>query len=579
LARYGQWLAVGTAGFAALILGFVGFTKFHFALGESQSVWDRAYLTLQLFVLESGSVTGPVPWELEVARLLAPAVAGYAAVKALAVIFRERFERLRVRFSRRHIVICGLGRKGLLLARSLRARGERVVLVESDSHNDLIEPARADGALVLIGEARDRQMLRRARVGRANHLIAVCAEDGVNAEIAVRARELVKNRKGAALSCLVHVGDPVLCTLLRMQEIGRRAEPAFRLDFFDVFESGARTLLSEHPPWGLQTSSDTRQGHMVVVGLGRLGLSLVLQAATMWKSVRGVTGGPLAVTIIDERADERTDSLRVRHPWINRVCEISARAIRTDSAQFLRAEFLFDSPGRGDVTAVYVCLDDDSAGLSSALALHQHLKGRGVPIVVRMAHEAGLATLLREDPDVADEFVTLHAFALLNRTCNPDLLFMGIHESLARGIHRAYCNKRGEEASWEELDEDYRESNREQAAHIGVKLAAVGCDLAPLTDDGAESFEFDEDEIELLARMEHARWMEERRRSGWKWGPEKSDDRKTSPYFLPWEELGRDTQDIDRHFVSELPRLLAEAELQIVRLRRRPRERKAGVPA
>ena len=77
---YLQWILVALLGLAAFVLGVVGFTGFFAALGEPRSFWDVLYLTLQLFILESGSVSGPVPWELEVARLLAPTVAAYTAV-------------------------------------------------------------------------------------------------------------------------------------------------------------------------------------------------------------------------------------------------------------------------------------------------------------------------------------------------------------------------------------------------------------------------------------------------------------------------------------------------------------------
>ena len=47
------------------------------------------------------------------------------------------------------------------------------------------------------------------------------------------------DRRGAPLSCLVHVVDPELCGLLRLQELGSHHDAPFRLDFFNVFEGGA----------------------------------------------------------------------------------------------------------------------------------------------------------------------------------------------------------------------------------------------------------------------------------------------------------------------------------------------------
>jgi hypothetical protein len=205
--------------------------------------------------------------------------------------------------------------------------------------------------------------------------------------------------------------------------------------------------------------------------------------------------------------------------------------------------------------------------------LHRHVKQQDVKVVVRMVHGAGLASLL--DDARSGEFAGLHAFGLLERMCNPELLFAGAYEAIAREIHKAYVadeKRKGvtremNEAvvPWEELAEHFRESNRAQAAHIGDKLADVGCDLAPLTDWEAELFEFEDDEVEALAEMEHQRWMDEKRRDGWERG-EKRKGEKTNPYLVPWAELDEEQKKKDRLFVRKLPRFLANAGLQIVRL-------------
>lgn len=177
------------------------------------------YLSLQLLVLESGKVPGPLSWELEVARILTPAVATYAVLQALALIFREQFQLLRVRIIKNHVVICGLGEKGALLAKSFRKRGHPVVVIEMDEGNAMIDQCRDRDAIVLIGNATDPDLLCKARVNRANFLFSVCGEDGVNAEVAVHARDLVKDRWRKALTRAIHIYEPQLWNLLKEKEI------------------------------------------------------------------------------------------------------------------------------------------------------------------------------------------------------------------------------------------------------------------------------------------------------------------------------------------------------------------------
>jgi len=69
-----RWIFLGSIWLAGLILGFLGFARFS---GENDLFWSAGDLfsrTLQLIVLESGSVTGRVNWMLETARFLLPAM-------------------------------------------------------------------------------------------------------------------------------------------------------------------------------------------------------------------------------------------------------------------------------------------------------------------------------------------------------------------------------------------------------------------------------------------------------------------------------------------------------------------------
>lgn len=554
-----------------LVLGTVGFLVWAEEAGEEMSVLDAFYLSVQLFVLQSGAVAPPVPLSLEIARFLAPIVAGYTAISASALLFREQVAAIRARRLDGHVVVCGLGRKGALLTASLRRTGRRVAVIERDAENDLISGARASGALVFTGDARDPEILRRARTQLATHVVAVCGDDGVNAEIAVRARGLA-SADGDALTCIVHIVDPQLCTLLRMQEMGRGHETPFRVEFFNVFEAGAREVLLRHPPF-----RDGRPPRMLVVGLGRMGESLIVDAARTWRTRVGDEAERASVVVIDRVARAKVEALELRMPRLAAVVALEALEMEIGSPAFERAEFLFGEDGRPKVSSLYVCVDDDSLALSAALALHRHLQGQGVPVVVRMVHDAGLARLLGGDR-LSEGFSSLHAFGLLDRTCGADLLLSGQTETLARAMHEEYRRSRTGEAAdparnpamvpWEDLPETLRESNRDQAGHIGDKLTALGYVLAPLDGWEDEPFAFPPDEVEVLGEMEHERWVNERLRQGWRFAPgDKDVERKTSPYIVPWDELPEPVKEDDRIFVRRLPAFLAEVGYRIVRVR------------
>src|SRR5207249_1639910 len=94
---------------------------------------------------------------------------------------------------------------------------------------------------------------------------------------------------------------------------------------------------------------------------------------------------------------------------------------------------------------------------------------------------------------------------------------------------------------WERLPEGFKESNRNQADHIGLKLQAIGCDLAPLTEWDAHTFSFTPEEVERMAQMEHERWVEERQAQGWTYGP-RDNEKKTNPSLVAWNDLPDDSK-------------------------------------
>lgn len=115
---------------------------------------------------------------------------------------------------------------------------------------------------------------------------------------------------------------------------------------------------------------------------------------------------------------------------------------------------------------------------------------------------------------------------------------------------------------WDELPEEFKESSRAQARGIGEKLAAIGCLMVPAFDP-ALGFAFGDDEVQLLARLEHERWMVERTAQGYEFGPVRGDH--TRPDLVPWEQLSDETRTKDMQAVRSIPGMLAHVGFQVLR--------------
>lgn len=563
-----EWPLVGLLALVSLFLGAKGYALYyHQAEGQWFSL-DNIYYSLQLFVLESRleSIGTSIPWQLKIAHLLSPIIGAYTLFQAFLQVFENQLQLLRLFVARNHTIICGLGQKGLLLARDQLKINQYVVVIENDSNNPAIEICRELGAFVLIGDARDSMILRKAGVRRAKYMFVVCGEDGTNLEAAELAQRLVKDIRKSTLTCVLHINDTYLWRLLREKMFFKEQTAHFRMELFNVNDTGARILLHE-------TMRDAiALPHFLVIGVGKLAERLILRAAQKWCYEH--REGQLLISVVDPTADEKLETLKAHFPLIDKACKFFPYSFHTNYPEFQTGEFLKLSNASVPISHAFICFDDSALGMQAGFVLLRLLQNQQAQIMVRLTEDAGLATFLNEVKNT--NYKNLSAFGLLDRTCKMGLFDDGTHEGLARAIHEDYLNRETQKGltrqdnpnlvHWEKLSEEIKESNRLQADHIGVKLAAVGCGMEPWHEYGKDKFEFKPEEILVMARMEHQRWCDDRLRDGWKYGRERDDARKIHPDLIVWERLTDEAMQKDIAAAKLIPILLARAGFQIYRI-------------
>jgi hypothetical protein len=574
-----RWWIAAVAGIAAFVLGCIGWweykAKAHPTAGDAAFI---AYWSLKDFLMNSPS-DQVIPWQLNVARFLAPLVAGWAGYSALASLFRDRVQQMRIPLMRRHVVICGLGRYvGTIFLRHLRENDIRVVVIEQDATNPNIELCRGLGVPVIIGDAQRQKTLQAAGAHRAWRVLAVADDDGVNTQIVATWRKLTGPGSGHT-GCLARISDPDYCSLLRLQDAHSGNESW--VDFFNIDEIGARLILKKFP-----IVTDCAQPHILVAHLDPLGIWLVWHAARSWYD-EGDKKTPLVVTVMDDDPDKSLEALKSQHPVLKKHCEFKPFHATAEHIREQLPAYHLD-PATPPISCAYVTAYQDRQAFDTALKLHHelHRLDPSVPVVLALSRPQGVAELLA-DAKKAGALAGLEVFATMKSACSVEVLQGGSYEPLAEEIHERWRTEQLKEhkpaPSWEELDDSRKESSRDQARDIGVKLRSIDCALAPLRDWDAKEFEFDEDEeVEELAKDEHQRWWDERRDDHWVLIPmpvgkddeevkqlvEEAKLRKQSPYLIPWQDLLDQYPKIaeyDRVFVREIPELLASVGLQVVR--------------
>jgi hypothetical protein len=148
-----------------------------------------------------------------------------------------------------------------------------------------------------------------------------------------------------------------------------------------------------------------------------------------------------------------------------------------------------------------------------------------------------------------------------------------IRVQLAKKIHENYLRTKKTSIKtedpamndWDNLPAELKESNAQQADDIYKKLGRVGLGVQKVSGRKANLIKLTDEEIELLAEIEHGRWNVEKMNAGWTWGKKKDSAKKKSPYLVRWTDLPDDVKEWDRNAVCIIPELLAEIDLELLR--------------
>lgn len=417
-----RWWHFAVPAAAVLALGCSGFWVCAGRPSGFPAFLEVLYRSLQLFVFEYGDGCDRQTWMLQVARFGAPLVPAVAIVVTLLRGFRAQIRAGRLQKLKGHVVICGLGRKGTQLARDYLANGTDVVAIDLDGASDNVRACAELGAFVLVGNAVDEILLRRARVQHAIRVVAISGDDGINVEIALLAHKIVKSdpaRRAHPVEAFVHVIDPKLCALFKQHHVIANDDARFRIRVFNAPERMARALLAEHPlDRGRRGESETRATHLICVGFGKTGEAVVVAAARDSGLLDGLR---LRVTVFDLQADARARIFRGRYPDLAGACDLEFVQGNAADADILdRIAAIAGDPST--LATLLVTMNDDSTNLLYALQVRERVAAGSLPICVRMVDVHGLASLTSGAEGGRRADVRIYPFGMASRICARDML-------------------------------------------------------------------------------------------------------------------------------------------------------------
>ena len=525
------------------------------------NILQAAYNTLTLFVLE-GDWTGTesLPWQLEIARFVAPIFLITGLVIVLTKGVWIQVENFFIRFRRRHVVVVGLGNRSWQFVQSCQGR-YKLVIVEINPDNPHIDQARNLGMSVVVGDILNASMFKQINLVDARHLVAFTGDDGINVELTIKARAFIRDFGAEQLLIHMHVESRHIAEQLEDYPKFFSDSAAAQVNFFSVYDLSARILFRDYPPENFAHYFGQNQVHIALYNFGAQSEVILLHAV---QNCQFANESRVRFTVFDDQAREKGRHFFSAYPTLESLCVvefIEMPILEKKSLEEIHTELL------QSVTEHVICFINDEDNLELALMLRSMLlkrKNCNAPIIVHMEQSSGLAQLLESNfggPEIPDG---LYPFGMLDQVLhNENVLADGL-DILARAFHESYLERReglivdrrlySTLHSYATLAEPGRSSNRKVADHLGTKLRAIGCSTS---DSVSSDFSFSEKEALLLARMEHNRWCTEKIASGWRHGPERIESAKLNPIIGRWEDLDFVEQKPQIDEIKLLPGLLA----------------------
>jgi hypothetical protein len=535
----------------------------------STSILQAIYNTLTLFVLEGEwTANRTLPWQLEVTRFVAPLATTTGVLVYLTQGAWNEAVNYFVKLKEGHVVVAGLGRRSWQFVQSCQGQ-YKLVIVELNPDNPFVERARRLKMSVIIGDILDPTIFDKTNLAEARHLVAFTGEDGVNVELAIKARTYMREHGAEQLLVHMHVDNTHIAERLENYPKFYADSAAAQVDFFSVYDLNARILFRDYPPESFAHYFGQVQVHLALYNFGPQAEHILLEAVRI---CHFANESQVKFSVFDTNATENGEIFMSTYPHLNSLCEVDFIEMPVMESKALESVYteLLQS-----VTEHVICLEDDGDSLDLALLLRTTLLNRigcNAPIIVHMAKSSGLAQLLESNfggPEIPDG---LYPFGMLDQVLNYENVLADGLDLLARAFHSAYLDRRegldvdkrlySSLYDWVALPEPERSSNRQQADHLATKLRAIGCATSTTVDPG---FCFTDEEALLLARMEHNRWCSGKISNGWQYGPERIESAKLNPVIGKWEDLEPTEQNPQIDFIKRLPEMMGDMGIGFVR--------------
>lgn len=556
-----EWWIVGVLGLSSFFLAIKGFNILYTEAGIERNFIDFAFQSVKIFGMEFvDEFKSPLPWQLELARWMAPAVVLYTAGKTIYYFIRREFKSVLIKYKNNHIIITSLNIKSRYLITDMLAQNEKVIVIAGIEELQDLESVEKEGAIIVDGDVTSKKFLMNIAAHRAKYFVFIDDDDETNISSAISVYNfLAKHGKDKNQTLYTHVSDDLKLNELKelnfFEEFTEEnmVNSNCEIRIFSANERTSRVLFNKYSPdiFTEVCSPNDKQLHVALIGSKNLAQSMLIRFARLGHFANLQK---LKITLFHDEINivsrlERT--FKHLHQLIDlEIVNEDLELFDIDKFEILHKQHPF--------ATVYIVIEDDSLSSGVLNKLTKVETQKNLDVVLTLLNPDGILSKWYTAKKI--ENINLHKFNLVEESFTKDALISEKLDELAKIIHNDYLNSiekidpnKASHKPWELLSLDFKNQNREQADHIYVKMRALG-----YQNNLGELFSsITKEQIELLSEIEHNRWWAHMQLSGYVYAGKRDDKKKRHPDLIPYNELSDDIKQYDRNTILNIPKLLA----------------------
>lgn len=508
---------------------------------------NNIFRTFQMITLQfPRSFDMNISWQLQLARLLLPAVAALATLHVIVGAITRPARLALMPHAHGHIIVCGSEQLTEASLKTLAKRGEQIVVAASDMEVARRETLEGLGLTVIEADPAQPSTFSALNAKQAAAIFFTYDQDLANIDLAMQAMANISGRPAS---------DPplALAVLIEREDLAReldatldRLARARRVRYHRLCpdRDGLRQELQRLAP-AFRKADAAARSHLLIIGLAGVWRQTLMQLIVSAQD--NADRPPLLTLALDDAEAEALDAWRAQTPDLHLVAEFAI--IHRDGTLLPTEEELASHPIEAPHLVVVLRPDEDAVATALALRRPENVFGlTDQPILVRRTAEDRFLGRLSDDGREAAPRIA--AFGGLIRAAAIERILDRRGDDAARALHERYLaagaeRPRDAPLGWDDLPENLRDANRAAADHAAILAAALAWEAdraSPLTTA----------EMDRAARIEHRRWMADRIDRGWRYGPVRDDDRRIHPSIKPFDEISADERDKDRRSALNL---------------------------